>query len=199
MAYITLAVQEINRTSGLLAQYKDSASVEPLTTTDRFLVSNDGRVFLHVKNGVANGALAGITVTAGGSGYTSAPTVSITGGGGSGATATAVRASGAVTGVTLTNPGSGYTSAPTIAFSGGGGGSGATATATLATDTDVVVTVETPGTIDGLAVADRTVTIESDTERFLGPYSPSDYNNSARQIAVEFDDVFNVSVAAIRV
>ncbi len=66
-------------------------------------------------------------------------------------------------------------------------------------DTDVEVTVETPGTIDGLAVADRTVTIESDTERFLGPYSPSDYNNAARQIAVEFDDVFNVSVAAIRV
>ena len=198
MAYITLAVQEINRTSGLLAQYKDSASVEPLTTTDRFLVSNDGRVFLHVKNGVANGALAGITVTAGGSGYTSAPTVSITGGGGSGATATAVRASGAVTSVTLTNPGSGYTSAPTVAFSGGGG-TGATATATLATDTDVVVTVETPGTIDGLAVADRTVTVESDTERFLGPYSPSDYNNAARQIAVEFDDVSNVSVAAIRV
>ena len=178
MADITLAVQEINRTSGLLAEYKDAASTVPLTTTDRFLVSNDGRVFLHVKNGVANGALAGITVTAGGSGYTSRPTVAFSGGGGTGATATAVIASGAVTGVTLTNPGSGYTSAPTIAFSGGGGGSGATATATLATDTD---------------------TVESDTERFLGPYSPSDYNNAARQIAVEFDDVFNVSVAAIRV
>jgi fibronectin-binding autotransporter adhesin len=66
-----------------------------------------------------------VSVTAGGSGYTSAPTVTISGGGGTGATATATVASGAVTAITITNPGSGYTSAPTIAF--GGPGTGATA------------------------------------------------------------------------
>lgn len=55
-----------------------------------------------------------------GAGYTSAPTVTISGGGGTGATATATEAGGAVTAITLTNPGSGYTSAPTIAFTGGG-------------------------------------------------------------------------------
>ena len=198
MADIILEVQEINRTSGLLAQYKDAASVVPLTDTDRFLVSNDGRVFLHVKNDVPNGELVSIAVTAGGSGYTSAPTVSITSGGGSGATATAEIASGVVTAVILTNVGTGYTSAPAVAFSGGGG-TGATATSTLAIETDVVVTVETPRTIDGLGVEDRSVTLVADTERFLGPYPPSDYNNTARQIAIEFNDVSNVSVAAIRV
>ena len=74
--------------------------------------------------------VTGIRVTAGGSGYTSAPTVTFTGGGGSGATATAVVTNGAVTGITLTASGSGYTSAPTVSFAGGGG-NGATATARL--------------------------------------------------------------------
>lgn len=69
-------------------------------------------------------------VTSGGTGYTSAPTVSFTGGGGTGAAATAVLTSGVVTGITVTNAGSGYTSAPTVAFSGGAG-SGASATATV--------------------------------------------------------------------
>jgi hypothetical protein len=68
------------------------------------------------------GVITGFTVTNGGSGYTSAPTVVFTGGGGTGAAATAtVSSAGVVTGITLTSAGSGYTSAPTISFSGGGG------------------------------------------------------------------------------
>ena len=53
------------------------------------------------------------TVTSGGSGYTSAPAVTITGNG-SGATATATVSGGAVTAITITNAGSGYTSGATI-------------------------------------------------------------------------------------
>jgi len=69
--------------------------------------------------------------TSGGSGYTSVPTVSFTGGGGSGAAGTAVLgADGVIYGVYVTNNGSGYTSAPTVGFSGGGG-SGAAATASV--------------------------------------------------------------------
>lgn len=71
-----------------------------------------------------------VSVTGGGSGYTSAPTVSFSGGGGSGATAVATIDSGAVTSIRITDMGSGYTSAPTVSFSGGGG-SGATATAVI--------------------------------------------------------------------
>lgn len=82
----------------------------------------------------AGGSLGVATVTAGGAGYTTAPTVAITGGGGSGATATAVVAGGVVTGVTITNKGTGYTSAPTIAFTGAG--TGATATADLVAGDD---------------------------------------------------------------
>jgi hypothetical protein len=82
--------------------------------------------------GGGNGALTTIIVTNGGSGYTSVPTVSITGGGGSGATATAVISGGAITSLTVSSSGTGYTSAPTVSFSGGAGSGGA-ATAVLAT------------------------------------------------------------------
>ena len=63
-------------------------------------------------------------VAGGGSGYTSAPSVNVSGS----ATATATVSGGKVVSVTVTNPGSGYTTAPSVTFSGGGG-SGATAIA----------------------------------------------------------------------
>lgn len=72
-----------------------------------------------------------IAVTAGGTGYTSAPTISFTGGTGTGAAATAVVENGVVTSINVTAPGTGYTSAPTVVFTGGVG-TGATATAALA-------------------------------------------------------------------
>src|SRR6056300_1172827 len=70
-----------------------------------------------------------IEVTAGGTGYTSAPTVTITGDG-TGATATATVSAGAVTAVTVTGKGTNYRVAD-ITFSGGGG-SDAAARAVLA-------------------------------------------------------------------
>ena len=77
--------------------------------------------------------LTRIDVTAGGSGYTSAPTVSFTGGGGTGAEATATVSSGAVDSVAIANAGEGYTAAPAVVFTGGAG-SGAAATAVLKHD-----------------------------------------------------------------
>jgi FtsP/CotA-like multicopper oxidase with cupredoxin domain len=78
--------------------------------------------------------VAGVTVApgAGGSGYLVAPNVTISGGGGTGATATAMfNAAGAVSGITVTNPGTGYTSDPLVAISAPpAGGVNATATAT---------------------------------------------------------------------
>jgi len=78
--------------------------------------------------------ISSIAVTNGGSGYSTVPTVSITGGGGYGATAQATISTGAVTAITVLNPGRGYSSAPTVTITGGGGSSAA-ATATTSTIT----------------------------------------------------------------
>ena len=79
---------------------------------------------------VVNGSVNEITVSAGGSGYTSSPLVSIVGGGGSGAAATAIITKGVVSRVLINSGGSGYTSQPSITIVGGGG-TGATATASV--------------------------------------------------------------------
>jgi hypothetical protein len=63
---------------------------------------------------LASDAVDAITVVDGGVGYASTPTVTLTGGGGSGATATATVADGVVTAISVTAGGSGYTSAPTV-------------------------------------------------------------------------------------
>lgn len=65
-----------------------------------------------------------------GNGLTSPPVLTITGGAGSGATATCSISAGSVSGTTVTNPGTGYTSTPSVGVSGGvsagaGGGGGA--------------------------------------------------------------------------
>lgn len=71
-----------------------------------------------------------ISITNGGTGYTAAPTVTITGGGGTGANAIAYVTNQKVAGVIVANAGKEFTSAPTITFTGGGG-TGATATAAI--------------------------------------------------------------------
>jgi len=63
--------------------------------------------------------LTGFKITSAGSGYTVAPRVQLTGGGGSGAVADAIIADHVVTGFKITNPGTGYTSAPTVTLIGG--------------------------------------------------------------------------------
>jgi hypothetical protein len=63
---------------------------------------------------VVSGFIVGFTVTDGGAGYTTAPTVIITDPTGTGAAATAQVSGGAVTGITVQNAGNGYSSSPTV-------------------------------------------------------------------------------------
>jgi len=89
---------------------------------------------------VTSYSVTGYNIISGGTGYTSAPTLTISGGGGNGATATSIIQSGpsvttySVTGYNIISGGTGYTSAPTLTISGGSG-SGATATATILSGT----------------------------------------------------------------
>ena len=98
-------------------------------------LGNSLKVSMADSSNFDSNSVASATVTAGGSGYTSAPTVTFAAApaGGITATGTATITGDAVSAITITNPGNGYTSAPAITFSGGGG-SGAAATAVLATD-----------------------------------------------------------------
>jgi hypothetical protein len=98
------------------------------------------------------GTITAINVTNGGSGYTSPPTIAFSGGGGTGAAATAVLTSQAVTSIIVTSAGSGYTTLPTVAFSGGAGtGAAATVqsggfTATVTGGTGSASNLSDPGT-----------------------------------------------------
>jgi hypothetical protein len=89
------------------------------------------------------GAFSGlyaVSIADGGSGYSQPLSVQITGGGGSGATATAAYdvGTGQVTGITLTNKGHDYTTPPTVTIvNGRSGGVAATATAVLGNEPDL--------------------------------------------------------------
>lgn len=115
-----------------------------------------------------------------GVGYTSAPTVTISGGGGSGAEAVATinSVTGLLDEIILTKPGFGYTTAPTVTLSGGGGTTQATATSTVGTVANPVVMElltlaskfragvikDAPATTTSAALADR---LDYDTDRLL--------------------------------
>ena len=83
-------------------------------------------------NDLPNGYLGSVTVTSAGSGYTTAPTVTVSSPSSAlGVPATAVAVldtNGGVASIAVTNPGSGYSAAPTITLTGN-----ATATGTLST------------------------------------------------------------------
>ena len=81
------------------------------------LASDDGTDQWDVQAAAVNGGIHVIKVTAGGSGYATAPAVTITGDG-TGATANSTIVANVVTRVTVTNVGSGYTRA-TVSFASG--------------------------------------------------------------------------------
>ena len=76
-----------------------------------------------VQSNAVDGAIYNMKITNGGTGYTSAPTITIAGDGAS-AAATATVSGGAITGITMTNVGTGYHHA-TVTITGGGGSNGA--------------------------------------------------------------------------
>lgn len=65
--------------------------------------------------------------------------------------------------------------------------------------TACVVTIQTPGTVDGLAVADRTISIGTNSERMIGPFPRGNYNQGSEEVYVDFDVVTAVTCAAVRI
>jgi FtsP/CotA-like multicopper oxidase with cupredoxin domain len=104
-------------------------NVDPKAYRFRILNAANDR-FFNLQMYVASAIVSGVTVDAGGSGYDPDTTVvELIGGGGKGATATAVvdPDTGAITAIDVDTVGSGYTSAPAVTITGSGSGAGATA------------------------------------------------------------------------
>ena len=125
--------------TGGTARYNLCSATMTQTPEETIIVTADGQQvnphmdFYKATTAVLQYPVESVAVTAGGSGYSGTPTVTIAApGSGTQATATATVGGGAVTAITITNPGKGYDPAnpPAISFSGGGGSS-ATATATI--------------------------------------------------------------------
>ncbi len=109
----------------------DSTGADP--TTYWRLISDPGSDYGNYRLPATDAStVRRVLISTGGSGYTSAATVSFTGGGGSGATGQLLVVGGVVAGVNITNPGTGYTTAPAVTiFDVAGGGSGAAGTAVV--------------------------------------------------------------------
>lgn len=64
----------------------------------------------------------------------------------------------------------------------------------------ITVTVQTPGTVDGLAVADLTVTVPATTgDKKIGPFPVGVYNQAGDVVYVDFSAVTTVTVGAFKV
>ena len=151
------------------------------TSTPTIVIEDPAGTGANLAIVISGSPILDIVVTTGGSGYTN-PTVTITGGGGSLATANAIVETGVIDDVTLVggvrdvilvSPGSGYLKAPEVTFSGGGG-QYAVARAKLYADRVISTTVIDSGTD---YTTPPTVTFGTPWEQGLEVYSNDQFSN----------------------
>jgi hypothetical protein len=155
-----------------------------------------------VQAAAVSGALNIVKVTAGGSGYTSIPNVTITGDG-TGATATATVNNGAVTAVIITAAGTGYTIA-TVSISGGGATTNATARAIIPPKDGhgynaveelggkfVMINVRLDGTESG------TLSTENDFRKIGLIRDPYEYGTSTRALSSNYRQTYRYTVSPV--
>ncbi len=126
-----------------------------------------------------------ISVTAGGSGYTSAPTVEIEAPTtGTQATAVATVSGGIITKISITNPGSGYTTTPAVTITGSG--SSGAATATIAPNAFVGIIQRPEDRLDSIDNNEILSNIDSTLKiKVFAKVNPTIKFNSGKQIFVE--------------
>lgn len=112
--------------------------------------------------GQVSEAVKVIKITNAGTGYTTAPTLTISGGSGTDATATATVSGGKITAITLTNGGKKFKTVPTVTITGGGG-TGAILTAELTAFNDADLTAGNVNDKDDFRAA-----IQNERSRELG-------------------------------
>jgi hypothetical protein len=109
-----------------LGYYRSPNGTQP---NDQFLLDTQPQYEMWNNYHLSNNLLS-INVTNGGSGYLTTPSVYVTGGGGTGATAVAIMNGESIASIEIVSEGVNYVSTPTVTISGGGGTS-ATAVAVI--------------------------------------------------------------------
>lgn len=62
------------------------------------------------------------------------------------------------------------------------------------------LTIQTPGTVDGLAVTDRVVAVPATTgNKMIGPFPTAMYNQSNGQVYLDWSSAASVTFAVVRV
>lgn len=64
--------------------------------------------------------------------------------------------------------------------------------------TGCTVTILIPGKVDGQTVPGKAIVIGTSSERLIGPFPPSIYNQASGEIYVDFSAVTSVTIAALR-
>lgn len=162
------------------------------------LTADGGESQWAVQAAAVDGGIHVVRVTAGGSGYGSAPSVTITGDG-TGATANSTISGGIVTAVTITNPGTGYTRA-SVAFGSGAatatavispkGGHGANAVEELG-GKYVMLNVRLDGT------ESNTITTANEFRQVGIVRDPYAYGTSARAVASSYRQTFRYQLSGV--
>ena len=65
------------------------------------------------------------------------------------------------------------------------------------TGSTVTMTFETPGTVDGLAITDKTATLVTGKAAVFGPFPPATYNNEEGEVKVAFNQDVDVTVIQV--
>ena len=99
---------KVNITGNKIGDTTGTGSIS-VTATNPYLTSN-----------LSGSTIGSVTIVGGGSGFAAPPTISFVGGGGSGATATAVLTDSVISSIIITNAGTGYTSSPEVRINGYG-------------------------------------------------------------------------------
>lgn len=60
------------------------------------------------------------------------------------------------------------------------------------------VTIQTPGTVDGLAIAEQVVAVTNAEERYIGPFPPGIYNQSDGMVYVDYSSATTITVSVLR-
>lgn len=65
-------------------------------------------------------------------------------------------------------------------------------------ESSINVTIETPNTVDGNAIADLVVAVGAGVEKLIGPFAPGIYNDEDANVKVTFSAVTSITIAALR-